>query len=266
MIDPAALPGRYRLILCDVWGVIHDGIAVFPGVADRLQAWRREGRTVVLLTNAPRSEDAVAAQLDRLGLPSACWDHIATSGEAGIAALQSLGQPVGFIGSLADRANLEARGIRVAADGFDQLAVTGIDGARMQASDYRPELEAAAQRGVVLHCLNPDMVVHRGGVPEACAGAIAELYEQLGGKTEYYGKPHAHIYEHALAIAGNPIKDSVLAIGDALATDVLGAARFGIDCLYVASGIHAGEPFPADFAAQYGLGDWAPVAQVDALR
>lgn len=266
MIDPAALPQRYRLILCDVWGVIHDGVAIFPGVAERLTAWRGEGRTVILLTNAPRSEDAVAAQLARLGLPRDCWDHIATSGEAGIAALEALGQPVGFIGSPADRANLEARGIRFAAGSFAHLAVTGIDGERMHARDYRPELEAAAQRGVVLHCLNPDMVVHRGGVPEACAGAIAELYERLGGRTEYYGKPHAHIYEHALALGGNPPKNAVLAIGDALATDVLGAARFGIDCLYVASGIHVGEPFPADFAARYGLGDWAPVAQVDSLR
>ncbi|HET9355098.1 MAG TPA: TIGR01459 family HAD-type hydrolase [Sphingomicrobium sp.] len=267
MIDLSALPERYRLILCDVWGVIHDGVTIFPGVADRLIAWRGEGRTIVLLTNAPRTEEAVAQQLDRLGLPGAAWDHIATSGEAGIAALKSLGAPVGFIGSAGDRAILDGRGIAIASDDvFSDLAVTGIDGVRMDASDYLPELASALERGVVLHCLNPDMLVVRGGVPEACAGAIAELYEAMGGRTEYYGKPHAHIYEHAIAVGGNPPKSSVLAIGDALATDVLGAARFGVDCLYVASGIHAGEPFPADFASQYGLGAWAPVAQVDSLR
>lgn len=267
MIDLAALPERYRLILCDVWGVIHDGVTIFPGVADRLQSWRRQDRTVVLLTNAPRTEDAVAQQLARLGLPSSAWDHIATSGEAGIAALLALGAPVGFIGSVGDRAILDGRGIAIASDdSFAHLAVTGIDGVRMEASDYRSELEAALERGVTLHCLNPDMLVVRGGVPEACAGAIAELYEEMGGRTEYYGKPHAHIYEHALAVGGSPSKSAVLAIGDALATDVLGAARFGVDCLYVASGIHAGEPFPAGFASQYGLGSWAPVAQVDSLR
>lgn len=267
MIDLAALPERYRLILCDVWGVVHDGVTLFPGVAERLIAWRREGRAIVLLTNAPRTEDAVAAQLDRLGLPRAAWDHIATSGEAGIAALLALGAPVGFIGSAGDRAILEQRGVAIDdGDRFRHLAVTGIDGVRMNAADYRPELEAALERGVVLHCLNPDMLVVRGGVPEACAGAIAEFYEGMGGRTEYYGKPHAHIYEHALGVGGNPPKNAVLAVGDALATDVLGAARFGVDCLYVASGIHAGEPFPADFASQYGLGDWAPVAQVDSLR
>ena len=266
MIDLAALPERYRLILCDVWGVVHDGVTLFGGVSERLQSWREQGRTVVLLTNAPRTEDAVAQQLDRLGLPRDAWDHIATSGEAGIAALVALGEEVGFIGSVGDRSILEGRGIPIASDdAFGHLAVTGIDGVRMEASDYRLELEAALKLGVVLHCLNPDMLVVRGGVPEACAGAIAALYERMGGQTEYYGKPHAHIYEHALAVGGNPPKSAVLAIGDALATDVLGAARFGIDCLYVASGIHAGEPFPAGFAAQYGLGDWAPVAQVDSL-
>jgi HAD superfamily hydrolase (TIGR01459 family) len=266
MIDLSALPERYRVILCDVWGVVHDGVTVFPGASRRLQAWVAEGRTVILLTNAPRPAEAVEAQLSRLGLPRDAWSHVATSGEAGIAALKAAGRPVGFIGSAGDRAILEGKGIAIDdGDSFSDLACTGIDGIRMNAADYAPELEAAAARGVVLHCLNPDMLVIRGVVPEACAGAIAALYEAIGGRTEYYGKPHAHIYEHALALGGNPSKDEVLAIGDGLATDILGAARQGIDCVYVASGIHAGEPFPAGFASQYGLGTWAPVAQVDFL-
>ena len=261
------LPEHYRLILCDVWGVVHDGVTIFPGSAERLLQWKGEGRATILLTNAPRTEEAVAEQLDRLGLPRAAWDHIATSGEAGIAGLLEAEGPVGFIGSAGDRAILEGRGV-VIDDGneFTDLAVTGIDGIRMNAADYLPELEDAMARGATMHCLNPDMLVIRGGVPEACAGAIAELYEGMGGRVEYYGKPHAHIYEHALRIGGNPEKSAVLAVGDGLPTDVLGAARFGIDCLFVRGGIHAGEPFPADFASQYGLGSWAPVAQVDSLR
>ena len=262
-----SLPDHYRLILCDVWGVVHDGVSIYPGAAERLLQWMGEGRTVILLTNAPRTEEAVAQQLDRLGLPREAWTHIATSGEAGIAALQEVGAPVGFIGSAGDRAILESRGIEIDdGEAFTDLAVTGIDGLRMNAEDYRPELEAALARDAVLHCLNPDMLVIRGGVPEACAGAIAELYEALGGRTEYYGKPHAHIYEHALNVGGNPPKDAVLAVGDGLPTDVLGAALQGIDCVFVQGGIHAGEPFPAGFASQYGLGSWAPVAQVDSLR
>lgn len=260
-----ALPERYRVILCDIWGVVHDGVHLTPGAADRLARWRGEGRNVVLLTNAPRTADAVKFQLDRLGLPRHCWDSICTSGEAGIAGLLALGEPVGFIGTPADRDNLESRGIIIADQGFDHVAVTGIDGIRMAASDYAADLAAYGARSVIMHCLNPDMLVIRGGVPEACAGAIAELYVALGGRVEYYGKPHDHIYEHAFALAGDPPRDNVVAIGDGLPTDVLGAARYGVDCIFIQGGIHAGDPFPAGFAPQYGLGDWAPVAQFPSI-
>jgi HAD superfamily hydrolase (TIGR01459 family) len=116
-----------------------------------------------------------------------------------------------------------------------------------------------------MHCLNPDRVVVRGGVPEACAGAIADIYEMLGGRVTWYGKPFPAIYAHALHVAGNPPKDEVLAIGDGLQTDILGAARMGFDTVFVAGGIHAGESFPEDFGERNGLGDWQPVAVVDGL-
>jgi HAD superfamily hydrolase (TIGR01459 family) len=261
-----ALDARYRVILCDIWGVVHDGVRLYDGAAERLRQWEREGRRIVLLTNAPRTADAVERQLARLQLPRDCWHAICTSGEAGIAGLLALGEPVGFLGTPADRENLESREIAFVDQGFSHVAVTGTDGVRMAAEDYAKELEAYHARGVTLHCLNPDKLVIRGGIPEACAGAIADLYEAMGGRVEYYGKPHEHIYEHAFVLGGNPEKEEVLAIGDGLPTDVLGAAQFGIDCLFVQGGIHAGEPFPADFASQYGLGSWAPVAQVASLR
>ena len=261
-----ALEPRYRVILCDVWGVVHDGVQLYPNAAERLAEWRAAGRTVILVTNAPRTADAVAAQLGRIGLPRGCWDAIATSGEAGIAALNALESPVGFVGSSGDRANLEERGVRIAGDeDFTDLACTGLEGSRPDAADYADDLRRWKARGVVLHCLNPDRLVIRGGVAEACAGAIADDYEALGGTVEWYGKPHPHIYEHSLRLAGDPPREAVLAVGDALRTDVLGAALFGLDCIYVASGIHAGEPFPDDFAAQHDLGDWRPVAVVDGL-
>ncbi len=261
-----ALPEHYSVILCDIWGVVHDGVNLYPGAADRLLGWAGEGRRIILITNAPRTAQAVEQQLARIGLPRGAWHGIATSGEAGIAALNEVGAPVGFIGTPDDCAILESRGVVIADDGdFTNLACLGLDGVRMNPADYLADIEPLAHRGVLMHCLNPDRMVVRGGVPEACAGAIADLYGGLGGTILWYGKPHPAIYQHALDLAGNPAKANIVAIGDALPTDVLGAARQGIDCIFVTGGIHAGEPFPAAFAPQYGLGEWAPVAVVDSL-
>ncbi|MEO6580994.1 MAG: TIGR01459 family HAD-type hydrolase [Sphingomicrobium sp.] len=260
------LPVRYQLILCDLWGCVHDGVNLYPGAAERLLGWAADGRRIILITNAPRTSEAVEQQLARIGLPRAAWHGISTSGEAGIAALNALGSPVGFIGTPGDRAILESRDVPIANDdNFTDLACLGLDGVRPEVKDYLAEIEGMAARDVVMHCLNPDRMVVRGGVPEACAGAIADLYEGLGGQVLWYGKPHPAIYEHALVVGGNPPKSTVLAIGDALPTDILGAARQGLDCVFVTGGIHAGEPFPPGFAPQYGLGDWAPVAVVDSL-
>jgi HAD superfamily hydrolase (TIGR01459 family) len=260
------LDPKYRLILCDLWGVIHDGVNLYPGAAERLLQWRSEGRCVILLTNAPRTAEAIEQQLGRIGLPRECWNMIATSGEAGIEAILALGRPVGFIGTAGDRAVLESRAVRIAEDDeFTDLACTGIREGEPDPRAYRGELEQLAERDVHMHCLNPDRLVVRGGVPEACAGAIADLYQMLGGRVTWYGKPFPAIYQHALHLAGDPPKDEVLALGDGLQTDILGAARMGFDTVFVAGGIHAGESFPEDFAAKNGLGEWQPVAVVDGL-
>ena len=260
------LDPKYRLILCDVWGVVHDGVELYRGATERLAKWRGEGRCVVLLTNAPRTEDAVEQQLTRIGLPREAYDAIATSGEAGIAALNALEKPVGFIGTAGDREVLESRGLRIAeGDDFVDLACTGIREGEPDPEQYRAELERLADRDVHLHCLNPDRLVVRGGVPEACAGALADIYQMLGGRVTWYGKPFPAIYKHALGRAGDPPKDEVLAVGDSLQTDILGAARMGFDTVFVTGGIHAGEPFPEDFAERNGLGQWRPVAVVDSL-
>jgi HAD superfamily hydrolase (TIGR01459 family) len=261
-----ALPDRYRAILCDVWGVVHDGVRVYPGAEARLRRWLEEGRFVVLLTNAPRTADSVAGQLDRIGLPRACWDAIVTGGDAGIEALSALTRPVGFLGTDDDRAVLEGRGVRISnGEEFSDLACTGLEEDRPAVEQYGPDLAAWARRGVRFHCLNPDRVVLRGGRLESCAGSLADLYEELGGSVVWYGKPHRAIYDHALRVAGNPPLDQILAIGDGLQTDILGAARLGIDAVFVRDGIHAGEPFPPGFARKHGLGDWHPIACVDGL-
>jgi HAD superfamily hydrolase (TIGR01459 family) len=261
-----SLPPRYRVILCDIWGVVHDGVRLYPNAAERLAQWRAADRTVILITNAPRTAEAVAQQLGRIGLPQGSWNGIATSGEAGIAALLELDRPVGFVGTAADREILEGRGVRIAdGDDFTDLACTGIEESRPEVEQYFADLEHWAGRRVTMHCLNPDRLVIRGGVPEPCAGAIADVYEQLGGRVCWYGKPHPAIYDHALRLAGNPPKSEVLAVGDGLQTDILGAARMGFDTVFVSGGISRGEPFPQDFAASHGLGDWRPVAVVDGL-
>lgn len=260
------LDPKYRLILCDVWGVVHDGVTLYPNAGERLRQWRKEGRFVILLTNAPRTADAVEQQLEKIGLPRECWDAIATSGEAGISALNALEEPVGFIGTDADRRILEGRGVRICNDAnFTAIACAGLERARPDVADYQGDLERWAETKIRMHCLNPDRLVIRGGVPEPCAGALAEAYEALGGRVSWYGKPHPAIYKHALGLGGNPRVDAVLAVGDGLPTDILGAARNGVDAVFVTGGIHAGKPFPQDFAATNGLGNWEPIAVVEGL-
>src|SRR4029079_10143430 len=154
-----------------------------------------------------------------------CWDRSSTSCDAGIEALNALAKPVGFVGTASDRVVLEGRGVRIAFDDdFTELACTGLQEGRPHVDDYRADLECWADRDVHMHCLNPDRLVIRGGVPAAWAGAHADLYAMLGGRATWYAKPHAAIYLHALHSAGDPPRDQVLAVGDGLQTDVLGAA------------------------------------------
>ncbi len=262
-----SLDPRYRMILCDIWGVVHDGVNLYPGATERLGQWRAQGRFVMLLTNAPRTADAVERQLARMGLPRTAYDCVATSGEAGIEALLALGKPVGFIGTKGDREILEGRGLIIAQDDdFTDLACAGIAEGEPRVEGYRSQLESLVDRDTRLHCLNPDRIVIRGGVREVCAGAIADLYEMLGGRVTWYGKPFPAIYAHAVHVAGDPSKDEILAVGDGLQTDILGAARMGFDTVFVTGGIHGGKPYPSDFAAENGLGDWRPVAVVAGLN
>jgi HAD superfamily hydrolase (TIGR01459 family) len=260
------LDPKYRLILCDAWGVIHNGLRLEPGAAKRLLRWRGEGRFVVVLTNAPRPPEVIERQLAGLGLPTDAFDAVVSSGGAGIAALNALAAPVGFVGTESDRRMLEDHGLVIARDhSFADVACIGFEEDRWDIRDYEEQLAQCAARGVRLHCLNPDRVVVYGSRRLPCAGLLGDAYEAIGGEVIWYGKPYEPIYRHALALAGDLPADQVLAIGDGLATDMLGAARMGFDAVFVTGGIHAGEEFPADFAASHGLGEWRPVAVVDRL-
>jgi len=256
--DLDALPARYRLVLCDLWGCVHDGYQLLPGAEDRLRRWHREGRRTLFVTNAPRSAHAIRAQLERLRLSPDLYDGIVTAGEVGIAALK--GRPVGFCGTAADRADLIAAGLEFSDAGFTELACAGLSSGET-VDDYRERLRGWAEQDVLLHCLNPDRVVIHGSERMICAGALADAYEAMGGRTAWYGKPYPTTYDYALHLAGDPPKNEVVAVGDGLNTDVLGAARYGLDCVYVAGGIHAGEPYPEDLTP-----GWRPIMTVDSLR
>jgi HAD superfamily hydrolase (TIGR01450 family) len=260
-----ALSPRYRAILCDIWGVVHDGGRILPGVEQRLLKWKGEGRRIILVTNAPRPAETVQRYLDTLGLARAAYDAVTSSGEAGIAALTNPPRPVGFLGTAVDRADLVAGGVIIIENDFAELACTGLDEWHDDPADYHQQLEGWARSGVVMHCLNPDRVVMHCGRREACAGALADIYEGFGGHVEWYGKPHRPIYDHARGLAGDPPFEAMLAIGDGLPTDILGAAQYGIDAIYVSHGIHAGDPVPDDFASQHGLGDWHPIMTVESI-
>jgi HAD superfamily hydrolase (TIGR01459 family) len=265
MSDLERVAAAYSTILCDIWGVIHDGARLLPGAAEQLKRWKRAGKTIVLVTNAPRPAGTVEAGLDALGLPRGSYDAITSSGEAGIAALIDPPRAVGFLGTDDDRADLIAHGVQIAENDVHEVACTGLDAVRHLPSDYIEQLEAWAARDVLFHCLNPDREVIHCGVREVCAGALADLYEDMGGRVAWYGKPHAPIYAHALRLAGEPPRAEVLAIGDGLLTDMLGAARFGIDAVFISHGLHGGAPFPRDFAERHGLGAWTPIATLSGL-
>ena len=252
-----ALPARFTTVLCDLWGCVHDGFTLLPGAEDRLRRWHGEGRRTLFVTNAPRSARMTRAQLDRLGLDPALYDGIVSAGEVGIAALK--GRPVGFCGTKEDRADLTASGLTLVADGFAELACAGLEW-HETVDDYAERLAEWRRRDVLLHCLNPDRVVIHGGQRVVCAGALADAYEALGGRTVWHGKPYPSTYDYALHLAGDPPRETVVAVGDGLHTDVLGAARYGLDCVFVSGGIHAGEPYPADLTP-----GWRPLLTVEGL-
>jgi HAD superfamily hydrolase (TIGR01459 family) len=242
---------RYDAILCDIWGVLHNGVASFAPASAALASFRRRGGAVVLITNAPRPSPPIHRQVLRLGVPPEAFDAIVTSGDVTIGLMEDgSGDRVLHIGPARDLslfAAAEATGRRprlVALEDAQYVLCTGLRQDEIETpADYEPELRSIAARSLVMICANPDIVIHRGETLVYCAGALARRYEELGGPVVYAGKPHAPIYERALALAerarGAAIdKSRVLAIGDGMKTDIAGAARAGLDALFVTGGIH----------------------------
>jgi HAD superfamily hydrolase (TIGR01459 family) len=243
------IAGSYDCLLCDVWGVLHNGEHARRPAVEALRRFRRQG-PVILLSNAPRPASDLVLQFDKVGVPADCYDGIMTSGMAARQALE--GQlrtaPVRLfhLGPERDRgvfAGLDVRLCEAAA--AELILCTGLyDDDHETPEDYRALLGPAAQAGLGFICANPDLKVQRGSQLLYCAGALAALYEELGGEVSYYGKPHRPIYEAALALAaglGGHRSQRPLAIGDGLKTDVVGANRAGLDALFIADGVHGEE-------------------------
>ena len=246
----ATLASGYDVVLCDVWGVVHNGVAATPEACDALARFRRGGGTVVLITNAPRPGEVVARlTLDRLGVPRAAYDEIISSGDVTHALIAArAGQRVFHIGPKRDLPIFEGLDAPVAPlESADYVVCSGlIDDTVETPQDYHELIERMRARALPMICANPDVVVERGDTLVYCAGAIADLYHAAGGEVIYAGKPYRPIYEQALAIAqaargGEVEHHRVLAIGDSVRTDLKGAAAFGVDCLFVTAGIHAEE-------------------------
>lgn len=268
------------LLVCDIWGVIHNGVEAFADSCAALTRFRAGGGVVVLVSNAPRPFQLVRDMLDRLGAPRDAYDAIVTSGDITRGAIAARAQkPVFMIGPGRDRPIFEGLGANFSSvDEAEYVVCTGLfDDETETAETYRATLEGMLARDVELICANPDLVVERGDQLIPCAGAIAALYEQLGGRVIYAGKPYAPIYDTALAL-GERLKgasigrDAILAIGDSIHTDVAGAVGAGIDVLFVARGIHAHEVMIGEKLTHASVNAWAarqkirPSALIDHLR
>jgi HAD superfamily hydrolase (TIGR01459 family) len=245
----STLAPAYDVLMCDVWGVVHNGVTDFPEACDALMRARQGGAVVVFITNAPRPDAVVARQLDAMHVPRAAYDAIVSSGNVTRGEIEKRpGQSVFHMGPARDDEIFTGLDVTFAPlDHAHYVVCSGLDDDDTETpDDYRARLATMLARKLPMVCGNPDVVVERGDKLVYCAGSIADLYAGMGGEVIYAGKPYRPIYEMALAKAeattgGKPSLKRVLAIGDSVRTDFTGAKAFGVDFLFVTSGIHAGE-------------------------
>lgn len=235
----------YDTFFCDVWGVLHNGVAVCPSALSALQQARKAGKSVFLITNSPRPRAGVIEQLKTIGLPSSCYDGIVTSGDVTRDLIRQAPRRIFHIGPERDYSLYDDLDVELVEE-FEARAVvcTGLfDDESETPDDYHPLLQRLRARDLPFICANPDIVVQRGDETLWCAGALARVYAQFGGRTLISGKPHRPIYDAVCKmvqeVTGLPVdKARVLAIGDGMLTDVKGADLYGIDVLFIGAGIH----------------------------
>ena len=251
----AEVSERYDALFVDLWGCVHNGVHALPDAVAALQTYRKGGGKVVLVTNSPRPRAGVTKQLVHFGVPDDAWDIIATSGDSARAAMFRgvVGEKVYFIGQPGEEKFFEPIGVikdpisleMVPLDQAEGIVCTGPRDPMADPDTMRAEFLMAKQMGLKLLCANPDIVVDRGDVREWCAGALAQLYTEMGGESLYFGKPHPPIYDLArrrLFELGMDTPDShILAIGDGVLTDIAGAMGEDIDSLFISGGLAAAE-------------------------
>jgi HAD superfamily hydrolase (TIGR01459 family) len=240
----------YDALVCDVWGVLHNGRVPFLAAADALRAFRERRGPVVLLSNAPRLVATLMKQFEHIGVPTDCFDAVVTSGVAARSELaaRARGHKLAMfhLGPERDCDVFEGLDVEsVSADEAEVVLCTGLfDDDHETPDDYAGRLAELKERSLTMLCANPDIVVQRGGQLVYCAGALAREYEKIGGEVIYFGKPHPAIYDLTLETmrktCGRTVT-RVLAVGDGMATDLAGANAMGFDALFVAHGIHAAE-------------------------
>jgi HAD superfamily hydrolase (TIGR01459 family) len=268
---------RYDVLYCDLWGCLHDGYTPFAEAVEALRGFKAGGGTVLLLTNSPRPRLNVERQLDRIGVPRDCWDVIASSGDSARAAMLRgiVGQKVWHVGQPNDEGFFAPMDVlsdaveitRVPLEEAEGIVCTGPFDPAADPAEMRPQLLYAKTRGMKFLCANPDIVVDRGETREWCAGALAQLYTEMGGESLYFGKPHAPIYELArmrLAQIGvDCAPERILAVGDGLRTDILGALGEPIDSLFITGGLSRAETGTTDQPDPDMLQDTLQKAQIE---
>jgi HAD superfamily hydrolase (TIGR01459 family) len=236
----------YDAWLVDLWGVMHNGETAFESAIMACERYREQGGIVILLSNAPRPWPSVRRQIAEYGVPSDIDDGMVTSGDVTRAMIAANSNRNFFhLGPDRDFAVFEGLEVnRVKLEQADIVVLTGLyDDTNETAEDYRQLLTQIKERDLPMICANPDIKVERGEDVIYAAGAIAALYEELGGNVAYAGKPYRPIYDLAMAkineLAGRDISaGQILAIGDGINTDIKGAIEAGIDPLFIPSGVH----------------------------
>ncbi len=272
----AELSAHRKAWLCDIWGVLHDGLTPFAPAIEACCAFKKSGGEIVLISNSPKTSAPILAELGALGLPSACFTALVTAGDVTRRLIEDYaGKPVFHLGPEEDECLFEGLDVEfVSADHAAVIVCTGLFDEELETpEDYDGMFAGFAARGVPMICANPDLFVERGSQLLPCAGLLAERYAALGQTVIQAGKPHQPIYDAAMRKLSRPLLPAeMLAIGDGIGTDIKGASDCGIDSVYIVSRVHMGD------AAESGANDlqllgrlfadnpFRPVAAMSQLR
>jgi len=275
----APLAERYDAFILDLWGVVHDGRAPYPGAVECLARLREAGKPVAFLTNAPRRAWFINEFLDGMGVAGGLYAGTMSSGEASWKFLKEGGLPWAgrrafFLGTERDLSVIEDGAARLVdtPEQADFLLNTGPDPRAVptRVEPFLPVLRACFEAGLPMLCVNPDRAVMVGGNRVLCAGAFADPYREWGGTVVEVGKPDAAVYGPALDLLGNPPRDRVLCVGDTPHTDLAGAKAAGMDSLWALTGLtadaHGEDPDPAVLASIAAADCVAPIGLLRTLR